>query len=87
MPKWNAVIIYRAKEGKSLLTVDNVNKMRRIEQRVQRLENWKHLCLAASTKDAACSKDAFVTPLAVIPQSSTDESLRKSFMKDAQKMF
>lgn len=54
MPNWNAVIVYRAKSGTSLMTRDKLTRIKHIEQNITAMKNWKYICMAESVSNPSC---------------------------------
>ena len=49
MDKWRTLIVYKSKNGESLMNIKNLKMIHEVEKQMTGLQIWQDVCLAAST--------------------------------------
>lgn len=72
MSNLKVVYLYQAKPGESLLDKKNLEHIKKLEDYIQKMDDWKKFCWAKSTLDTSCNDGAFVSALSFLKMQGID---------------
>jgi len=63
---WNPIVLFRTRDGGSLLDKDRLLKIREYEDLIKAFPGWSDICSATSITDSSCSPSSFTSPLSFL---------------------